>query len=84
MGERFINIKGFDKWHLRSRCQVLQQKHWELSLEIEVSKYISVFPLIFYYCSATVKALIKLAIAACKEPISTTIFFFSILTNCKK
>ena len=28
--KRFINIKRFDKWHSRSRCQALEQKLWEL------------------------------------------------------
>ena len=40
--ERFINIKSFE-----FTMQVLEQKHWELSLEIKGSEYISVFPLIF-------------------------------------
>ena len=33
----------FEKWDSRSRCHVREQKHWELSLEIKGSEYISVF-----------------------------------------
>ena len=73
--ESFVN-KRFEKWNLRSKCQVLEQKHWELSLVINGSEYISVFPLIFQFslnvpCSN--KSANKLATAACKEPISTAI-----------
>ena len=32
--ERFVN-KRFDKWDSRSRCQILEQKDWESSLEIK-------------------------------------------------
>ena len=46
--ERFVN-KRFEKWDSRSRCQVLEQKDWELSLEIKSNEYISVFPLIFQF-----------------------------------
>ena len=28
----FINIKRFEKWHSRSRCQVLEQKLWEFRI----------------------------------------------------
>ena len=70
--KRFINIEKFEKWHSRSWSQVLEQKHRELSLETEGSKHIPIFPLVF---GTAVKALIKLAIATSKEPISATISF---------
>ena len=57
--DRFVN-KRFEKWDSRSRCQVLEQKDWELSLEIKSNEYISVFPLIFQFpFYAAVQALIN-------------------------
>ena len=73
---QYVFIKTNVCWDSFSRCQVLEQKHWELSLEIKGNKCNSVF-------HTAVKALIKLAIAAIKEVISTTIFFLSISSNCK-
>ena len=73
---QYVFIKTNVCWDSFSRCQVLEQKHWELSLEIKGSKCNSVF-------HTAVKALIKLAIAAIKEVISTTIFFLFISSNCK-
>ena len=50
----------FEKWDSRSKCQVLEQKDWELSLEIKSNEYISVFPLIFQFpFYAAVQALIN-------------------------
>ena len=39
--ECFVN-KRFEKWDSNSRCQVLEQKDWELSLEIKSNDYIFV------------------------------------------
>ena len=44
--ECFVNQR-FEKWDSRSKCQVLEQKDRELSLEIKSNEYISVLPLIF-------------------------------------
>ena len=40
-----------ETWEVRSRsrCQVLEQEDWKLSLEIKSNEYISVFPLIFQF-----------------------------------
>ena len=75
--ECFVN-KRFEKWDSRSRCQVLEQKDWELSLEIKSNEYISVFPLIFQFplnflCS------FKSANKPYLQCTSTAIFFFSSL-----
>ena len=37
--KRFVN-KRFERWDARSRCQVFEQKDWELSLEIKNNEYI--------------------------------------------
>ena len=42
-------LQRFEKLDSRSRCQVLEQKDWKLSLEIKSNEYISVFPLIFQF-----------------------------------
>ena len=71
-----------------------RNKNWELNLELKGSEYISEIPLIFQFPSmfnTTVKSLIdlqqrlvnRLTAAACKESISTAIFFFYISCNCK-
>ena len=80
--ERFIN-KRFQKWDSCSRCQALKQKHWELSLEIKDSEYISVFPLIFQFLlnvPYSCKSANILAPVAYKEAISTAVSFFSSLS----
>ena len=84
--DSFINTKGFEKWGSPSTCQVPEQKHWELSLEIKGSEYISAFFLIFQFslfAPYSCKSANKLAAAASKLPIGTTILFFSISSNCK-
>ena len=70
----------------RSRCQVLEQKHWELSLEVKDSVHISVFPLIFQFSlnvPYSYKIPNKLSADPCKEPINTAFFFFSISSDYK-
>ena len=42
-------LQRFEKLDSRSRCQVLEQKDWKLSLEIKSNEYISVFSLIFQF-----------------------------------
>ena len=69
----YIN-KRFQKWVSRSRCQVPEQKHLELNLEINCSEYIPVFPLIFQISlnvSENHRGANKLASATCKESIRT-------------
>ena len=39
----------FEKLDSGSRCKILEQKDWKLSLEIKSNGYISVFPLIFQF-----------------------------------
>ena len=54
-------------------------KYWELSLELKVSEYISVFPLNFQFslnAPYSCKSANKLTTAAFKEAITTAIIFF--------
>ena len=45
-----VNVfQRFGKLHSRSRCQVLEQTHYKLSLEIKSNEYISVFFLILQF-----------------------------------
>ena len=84
--ERFANERRLEKRDSRSRFQVLEQKYWELSLEIKGSEYIVVLPLNSQFSLNVLKSCNtanKLAAAACKQPISTAILFFSISSNRK-
>ena len=83
--KRFINIKIFEK-NVQSRCWFFSASYLERWLDLllsNVTNFLCSWEIFMASVPYSCKSANKLARAACKELISTVIFFFFISSICK-